>query len=148
MKYIPSLALLAILLPTFILGIIGCDSTATTTNKDGSVTTKSTTANNATINNIAGLAFQAAQLYINSRGGNPIPSTVPSNPSLLAFNDLSGLAAQAQANLGKTPLTANVAQGASTSAVGNTIMANLPKAPMTQDTVTTLTDAAARVKTL
>lgn len=130
------------------LSLAACDSTSTTTNKDGSVTVKSTTANNATINNIAGLAFQAAQLYINSRGGNPIPSTLPTNPSLLAFNDLSGLAAQAQMNLGKTPLAANVAQGASTSAVGNTIMANLPKAPMTQDTVATLNDAAAKVKTL
>lgn len=136
------------ILPLIALALIACDSVSTTTNKDGSTTVKSTTANNATINNIAGLAFQAAQLYLNSRGGNPIPSTVPANPSLLAYNDLSGIANQVQANLGKTPLSANVAQGASTSAIGNTIMANLPKAPMTQDTVATLNDAAAKTKTL
>lgn len=142
MKYILSILTIAV------LALAACDSVSTTTNKDGSTTVKSTTANNATINNIAGLAFQAAQLYLNSRGGNPIPSTVSSNPSLLAFNDLSGLAAQAQMNLGKTPLAANVAQGASTSSVGNTVMANLPKSPMTQDTVATLNDAAAKAKTL
>lgn len=136
------------ILPFIALVLIACDSVSTTTNKDGSTTVKSSTANNATINNIAGLAFQAAQLYINSRGGNPIPPTLPTNPSLLAYNDLSGIANQAQLNIGKTPLAANVAQGASTSAVGNTIMANLPKAPMTQDTVATLNDAAAKAKTL
>lgn len=116
----------------------------TVTSPDG---TKTTTADNATINNIAGLAFQAAQLYVASRGGNP-GTTVKGSPATIASSDLSGIAAQAQANLGKTPLAANVAQGAGTSAVGNTIMANLPQQPMTQATVATLNDAAAKAKGL
>ncbi|EDY16899.1 hypothetical protein CfE428DRAFT_5528 [Chthoniobacter flavus Ellin428] len=60
----------------------------------------------------------------------------------LASNDLSGLAALAQANVGSTPAAANLAQGAANPSVGNAVVSALPNAPMTQGTVNTLYSAA------
>jgi len=62
----------------------------------------------------------------------------------LASNDLSGLAALAQANVGSTPAAANLAQGAANPAVGSAVVSALPPAPMTQSTVNTLYSAAAQ----
>ena len=61
----------------------------------------------------------------------------------LAANSLFGVAAQAQANLGQTPVAANIAQGASTPAIGAAIQSALPNTPMTQSTVNILDSAAA-----
>lgn len=60
----------------------------------------------------------------------------------LASNDLSGIAALAQANVGSTPSAANLAQGAANPTVGNAVVASLPSTPITQATVNTLYSAA------
>ena len=60
----------------------------------------------------------------------------------LAFNDLWGMAAQANANLGKTPAQANIAQGASVPVVGQAVQNALPNLPITASTVKILQQAA------
>jgi hypothetical protein len=60
----------------------------------------------------------------------------------LAFNDLWGMAAQANANIGKTPAQANIAQGASVPVVGSAVQNALPNLPITAATVKILQAAA------
>jgi hypothetical protein len=56
------------------------------------------------------------------------------------------MAAQANANLGKTPAQANIAQGASVPVVGNAVQNALPNLPITASTVNILQQAAQDVR--
>lgn len=94
-------------------------------------------------------ALQIAQIALSnyatiesakSSGGKLTPQQV----ATLASNDLSGIAALAQANVGSTPAAANIAQGAANPAVGSAVVAALPPVPITQSTVNTLFSAAAQ----
>lgn len=60
-----------------------------------------------------------------------------------AVADLSGVAAQSQAHLGKTPTRAAVAQGAGNPSVGAAVQKALPDAPLSQKTVDQVFQAAA-----
>ncbi len=62
--------------------------------------------------------------------------------AILASQELYGIAAHSQAHVGKTPQEANVAQGAATAVVGNSVQLALPPAPITQETVNQLYAAA------
>lgn len=63
-------------------------------------------------------------------------------------NDLFGVAAQAQASLGKTPSRAAVAQGAALPEIGKAVQAALPNAPLNQQTVNAIFEAAEKTKTI
>jgi hypothetical protein len=84
---------------------------------------------------LADLAISVAGAYYH------LPPTA-TQAATLAFNDLWGMAAQANANLGKTPAQANIAQGASNPVLGQAVQKALPDAPMTAATVTHLQQAA------
>lgn len=72
----------------------------------------------------------------------------PATYTTLAQNALYGVAALAQANVGKTPAAANIAAGAGNSVAGSAVQAAIPQTPITQATVQTLFDAAAKVPTV
>jgi len=84
---------------------------------------------------LADLAIAVAGAYYH------LPPTA-TQAATLAFNDLWGMAAQANANLGKTPAQANIAQGASNPSVGLAIQKALPDVPITAATVQQLRQAA------
>lgn len=63
-------------------------------------------------------------------------------------NDLFGVAAQAQANLGKRPAAVNVAQGAALPEIGKAVQAALPNKPIDQQTVNAIFEAAEKTKSL
>lgn len=125
------------------LFFVACDTT--TVNKDGSVTTSKP--NQAAIDSGISFAEQLAQMAIQiAAAKNGVPATSAAAKQV-ASADLSGMAAQAQAALGKTPVAANVAQGAATPALGSAVQAVLPATPISQQTANTLFDAAAAAKT-
>lgn len=128
-----------------VLPVIGClvaiaiAACTTVTAPDG---TKTTTVDQVAVNNglanAEQLAFTAIQFAAASK------SISISNPAAkqAAFSDLSGVAAAAQASLGKTPTSANVAQGAASPVVGTAVQDKLPSTPITQGTVNSLFAAA------
>lgn len=108
----------------------------TTTSPDG---TKTTQPDLVTINALAALAVDVAadRLHISPDSARAIKA---------AAADLAGVAAQSQANVGKTPTASNVAQGAAIPAVGQAVQAQLPAGPIDQKLVNTIFAAAAATK--
>lgn len=99
------------------------------------------TIDQAQVNSIAALAIDlAAQHY----GVSPESTTAIKAGAAQLF----GIAAQAQANMGKTPTSANVAQGSAIPTIGNAVQAQLPSSPINQQTVNALFAAAAATKTV
>lgn len=117
----------------FSLVLTGC---ITTTAPDGTKTTKPDL---VTINALAALAVDVAadRLHISPDSARAIKA---------AAADLAGVAAQSQANVGKTPTASNVAQGAAITAVGQAVQTQLPAGPIDQKLVNTLFAAAAATK--
>lgn len=91
---------------------------------------------------IAQIALTAYGQYQQAKTGHTDPATVVNQASA----DLSGIAALAQASIGKTPAAANLAQGAANPVPASDIVALLPSKPITQATVDSLFQAAAQVK--
>lgn len=96
------------------------------------------------VNSLAALAALAVDLAAAHLGVSPESARAIRTGSA----DLFGIAAQAQASLGKRPASANVAQGAATPEIGRAVQAQLPNAPLDQRTVNALFEAAEQAKTI
>jgi len=89
-----------------------------------------------TAGKLAGIALQAAAEHY---GVDPTSAQAINS----AVAELSGIAAQSQANLGATPKAANVAQGSSIVEVGLAVQKALGNQPLSQPVVDALFQAAA-----
>lgn len=91
------------------------------------------------VNSIAALAVDLAAVHFHISPESTLAIKT-------AAADIAGIAAQAQANIGKKPAQADVAKGAGTPAIGSAVQAQLPNVPITQSTVDQLFAAAAATK--
>ncbi len=114
--------------------LVGCAS-------DGSLTPQAQKGV-ATAVQIAQLALNDYAAYENVKAGGG--KLTNAQIATLASNDLSGIAALAQANVGTTPAAASIAKGAVNPTVGNAVVSALPQTPITEQTVNTLYSAAAQ----
>ncbi len=104
-------------------------------------TTGKQTIDQTQVNSIAALAIDLAAAHYGVS-----PDSVTAIKAGAA--QIAGIAMQAQANLGKTPASANVAQGAAIPSVGTAVQSQLPNVPINQATVNALFDAAKATKTV
>lgn len=91
---------------------------------------------------IANLALASYGQYAQATSGGQKISNA--QIAALASADLSGIAAIAQANVGKTPAQAGIVAGAANVQPAAPVVAALPNAPITQGTIAALDNAAAR----
>lgn len=120
-----------------IIALVGCAS-------DGSLTPQGQKGVTTALQ-IAQIALNNYAAYANAKAGGS--KLTNAQIATLASNDLSGIAALAQANVGATPAAANIAKGAANPIVGQTVVSALPPVPITQQTVNTLYSAAAQATT-